>query len=111
MTEISHKTRRSYYQLDALVADVCEQRQQKAGLNDPALLLIGLAEEVGECCGAVKKHVRDGASLEPLTLELGDVLWYLIANLEYHNLTIDDIAGKCMAKLTARRAAKAVVKP
>jgi NTP pyrophosphatase (non-canonical NTP hydrolase) len=96
---------RAYYHLDKLVDDVNDQAADKPELNDKALLLVGLAEEVGEVAGVIKKHVRDGKPLDNVKGELADVCWYLLANLRYYGLSIDDAARIVLEKLYARRAA------
>ena len=84
--------------------DVRKQKQLKNGLNKPELLAVALAEEVGEVCGVIKKHYRDGKPLDALEDELGDVLWYLTAFADHIGLSLEDLARKNQMKLANRRA-------
>ena len=94
------------YTIEDVLQDVRTQRELKEGLKTPSLLAVALAEEAGEVCGVVKKHYRDGASLQCLEDELSDVLWYLTAFADHIGLTLDDLADYNQKKLHARRAAK-----
>ena len=74
-------------------------------LEYPAL---GLAGEAGEVCEKVKKILRGDAleqdlSKEALSLELGDVLWYLAAMCWELNISLDDVARRNLEKLQGRR--------
>lgn len=75
---------------------------------------LGLANEVGEVVGKVKKMFRDHggvvseADLEDLTLELGDVLWYLSEICTRLGIRLEDVAERNVAKL-ADRAARGVI--
>ena len=73
-----------------------------------------LANEAGEVAGKVKKIFRDqqgeitDADLEALTLELGDVLWYLSEICTRLGIRLEDIASRNIAKL-ADRASRGVI--
>lgn len=60
--------------------------------------------EAGEQFELVKKHVRDGTPLDfdKLTKELGDVLWYVAAVCELHNIRLEDVALTNLEKLKKR---------
>ena len=63
---------------------------------------LGLCGESGEVAEKVKKHLRDGASLDELKKELGDVLGYISAIASDLKLSLDDIAETNISKLTSR---------
>ena len=72
--------------------------------DDPILGLVG---EVGEVVEHVKKDRREGERRKPideekLTLELGDVLWYLTRTASEYGIELKDIATDNIEKLRAR---------
>lgn len=69
-----------------------------------ALGAIGLAEEVGEVLGPLKKHLFHGHALDldQLTKEMGDVLWYLNELAGALGLRMEDVASANVRKLQAR---------
>lgn len=75
---------------------------------------LGLVNEAGEVAGKVKKIFRDrqgvitDADREALTLELGDVLWYLSELCTRLGIRLEDVAARNVAKL-ADRAARGVL--
>jgi NTP pyrophosphatase (non-canonical NTP hydrolase) len=75
---------------------------------------LGLANEAGEVAGKVKKIFRDrqgvvtDADREALTMELGDVLWYLSELCTRLGIRLEDVAERNIAKL-ADRAARGVI--
>lgn len=73
--------------------------------KDKALeyLGLGLASEAGEVCGVLKKHIRDGKSLELLESELGDVLWYVAQIANELKLNLGIVALKNSKKLLDRK--------
>lgn len=82
--------------------------RRKVEAGDLTYPLLGLAEEAGEAAGKLKKHIRDGTDVEKfradLTLELGDVLWYVAAVTTDLGLKLSDIAAMNLAKLARRDA-------
>lgn len=76
---------------------------------------LGLVNEAGEVAGKVKKIFRDrqgvitDADREALTLELGDVLWYLSEICTRLGIRLEDVAARNVAKL-ADRAARGVIR-
>jgi NTP pyrophosphatase (non-canonical NTP hydrolase) len=75
---------------------------------------LGLVNEAGEVAGKVKKIFRDrqgvitDADREALTLELGDVLWYLSELSTRLGIRLEDVAERNLAKL-ADRASRGVL--
>ncbi|HEY3508300.1 MAG TPA: nucleoside triphosphate pyrophosphohydrolase family protein [Kribbella sp.] len=75
---------------------------------------LGLVNEAGEVAGKVKKIFRDRAGVitdadrEALTLELGDVLWYLSELSTRLGIRLEDVAERNLAKL-ADRASRGVL--
>jgi NTP pyrophosphatase (non-canonical NTP hydrolase) len=75
---------------------------------------LGLVNEAGEVAGKVKKIFRDrqgvitDADREALTLELGDVLWYLSELCTRLGIRLEDVAARNIAKL-ADRASRGVL--
>ncbi len=67
---------------------------------------LGLAGEVGELLNKIKKIARDGAvpDKEGITLELGDILWYVSAVASEMGIKMDDVAGANLEKLSRRKA-------
>lgn len=65
---------------------------------------LGLAGECGECCDILKKHLFQGHDLDRRHLleELGDVMWYAAEVAIGLGVTLDEVAGQNIAKLTAR---------
>ena len=70
---------------------------------------LGLVNEAGEVAGKVKKIFRDHqgvvtqADRDALTLELGDVLWYLAELCTQLDIRLDDVATSNIEKLRGRR--------
>ena len=75
---------------------------------------LGLANEAGEVAGKVKKIFRDrqgvitDADREALTLELGDVLWYLSELCTRLGIRLEDVAARNIAKLADRASRGAI---
>ena len=71
---------------------------------------LGLTNEAGEVAGKVKKIFRDrdgvitDADREALTLELGDVLWYLAELCTCLEISLHDVATANLEKLEGRAA-------
>ena len=69
---------------------------------------LGLTNEAGEVAGKVKKIFRDhGGEITDddraaLTLELGDVLWYLAELCTQLGISLDDVATANLDKLRGR---------
>jgi NTP pyrophosphatase (non-canonical NTP hydrolase) len=71
---------------------------------------LGLTSEAGEVAGKVKKIFRDRGGVvtdedrEALTLELGDVLWYLAELCTRLDISLEDVATANIDKLQSRLA-------
>jgi NTP pyrophosphatase (non-canonical NTP hydrolase) len=69
---------------------------------------MGLANEVGEVAGKIKKIFRDKngeiseADRQALKEELGDVLWYLTQICTELDLTLEEVAATNLTKLFSR---------
>lgn len=69
---------------------------------------LGLANEVGEVVGKIKKIFRDKngeigeADRQALKEELGDVLWYFTQICTELDLTLEDVAATNLTKLFSR---------
>lgn len=65
---------------------------------------LGIAGEAGEVADLLKKHLGHGHFLdkEKLTLELGDVLWYVAAIARMHGIPLSVVAKRNDQKLTQR---------
>lgn len=69
---------------------------------------LGLTNEAGEVAGKVKKIFRDGggvvtdADRAALARELGDVLWYIAELCTQLGISLEDVAGENIRKLTDR---------
>ena len=61
--------------------------------------MIGPKDHIPE---KIKKHIRDGRSLEGVGLELGDVLWYISALADDLGVTLEEIAQANVDKLRSR---------
>ena len=65
---------------------------------------LGLTGESGEVSELIKKNLRDGVlDLEDLEKELGDVLWYVSQLALCHNLDLEGVAIRNLAKLQSRK--------
>ena len=71
---------------------------------------LGLANEAGEVAGKIKKVFRDkdgeinAETRAALEGELGDVLWYLAQVCTELELSLDEVAGHNLEKLSSRQA-------
>ena len=76
---------------------------------------LGLVNEAGEVAGKIKKIFRDRQGVitdedrAALTLELGDVLWYVSELCTRLGISLEDVAERNVAKL-ADRASRGVIK-
>jgi NTP pyrophosphatase (non-canonical NTP hydrolase) len=71
---------------------------------------LGLTNEAGEVAGKVKKIFRDHGGVvsdddrAALTLELGDVLWYMAELCTQLGISLEDVAARNIEKLRGRQA-------
>ncbi len=75
------------------------------GARDAKFLAgMGLAGEAGEVCDMLKKHLLHGKVLDKkaLTLELGDVLWYLQHACNVFEIEMEEVADANVRKLCKR---------
>lgn len=68
------------------------------------MALIGLADEVGEVAGPLKKYLFHGHELSGAKLvdELGDVLWYLTTLANEFDISLEDVISENVEKLRKR---------
>lgn len=65
---------------------------------------LGLASEVGEVMGKLKKEIRDGVDLgEDIHKELGDVLWYWVRLADELGFNPEAILAENVDKLSSRK--------
>lgn len=75
----------------------------------PIYCCMGMAGETGECLEKVKKVYRDRdgvyspEDIEAITLELGDVLYYLASVAYEINVPLSEVARKNQEKLRSRK--------
>ena len=67
-------------------------------------LVFGINGEIGEVTDLLKKHLFHGhdLSVQKLTEELGDVMWYLTNIASFFNLSMNDILDENIKKLEER---------
>lgn len=70
---------------------------------------LGITEEAGECCGKVKKIIRDNdgvftdeKKLE-IAKEIGDVLWYCATLAHDIGYTLEEVCKMNVEKLRSRK--------
>lgn len=78
------------------------------GNSNLAEVSLGLAGETGEVVEHIKKYYRGPNKInkEALTLELGDLLFYLVGVAHYFDITLEDVAYNNVKKLTKRHKKK-----
>ena len=82
--------------------------------NNIEYTAIGLAEEVGEALGKIKKMIRDKGGVmifdcrTSIKKDLGDALWYLDAMAFEAGLTLQEIADGNIEKLSDRKSRNAL---
>ena len=76
--------------------------------ENPIYPTLGLAGEAGEVADKVKKVIRDNegifdeSSIKSITLELGDVLWYVAQLSSELGIDLDQVAKLNLEKLSSR---------
>ena len=67
-------------------------------------LVFGINGEIGEVTDLLKKHLFHGhdLSVQKITEELGDVMWYLTNIASCYNLSMSDILNENIKKLEER---------
>jgi NTP pyrophosphatase (non-canonical NTP hydrolase) len=78
-------------------------------LRELAIMVFGLAGEVGEVIEPIKKEVRGDGPLDigKLKLEIGDVLHYLCRIATEYNIDMGDVMRANIEKIEARRGKRA----
>lgn len=102
------------YEQRALSLAIYPGRLDKVGITGKAYVGLGLAGEAGEFADKMKKVLRDDAGevtperrLE-LLLELGDVLWYVVAAASELDSDLAEVAAMNLEKLEDRHARDAL---
>lgn len=74
-------------------------------IRELAVMVFGLAGEVGEVIEPIKKELRGDGPLDKnaLTLELGDVLHYLSRIAARYGILMSDVMRANVEKIEARR--------
>ncbi len=74
-------------------------------LRDLAVMTLGLVGEAGEVTELIKKEIRGDGPLNraELTLELGDVLHYLVRIAQEYDISLQQIMVSNIEKIEARR--------
>jgi NTP pyrophosphatase (non-canonical NTP hydrolase) len=69
-----------------------------------ATYALGICGESGEVAEIIKKHLGHGqdVDVEKLTLELGDVLWYISALAHLYQISLEEVAEENLRKLAKR---------
>lgn len=97
------------YQKKAGSTDLYLKKEKKLFGNALVYPALGLAGESGEFVDKIKKLFRDkdgkldAATKESLTLELGDILWYIAKAARSLGIKLDVVAQKNIEKITSRR--------
>lgn len=75
-----------------------------------AYTMLGLMGETGEVAEKIKKMIRGDTAYQDmekmqdmLTLEIGDILWYLTNLCTVFDIDLDDVAIANITKLTSRK--------
>ena len=78
--------------------------EEQGNLRDLFIMCTGLAGEVGEVLEPIKKEIRDGklVDAQDLTLELGDVLYYLTRIALYYGVELREVVEANRRKLDHR---------
>ena len=82
--------------------------------SNPIYPTLGLCGEAGEVAEKVKKVLRDkdgqfdSAAITAITLELGDVLWYVAQLARELDISLDDVAANNLDKLANRQRRSAI---
>ena len=84
------------------------ETDQKTGREEDGLVvaLLGLVGEAGSLLTEYKKRLRDGDAhsgfATQVSVELGDILWYLATIASRSGLSLEDVARQNLAKTRAR---------
>lgn len=78
---------------------------QQDELRELAVMVFGLAGEVGEVIEPIKKEVRGDGPLDrvALQLEIGDVLHYLVRIASRYGISMSSVVTANVDKIEARR--------
>ena len=97
------------YQKKAITTDVFGGKPQPIGSHAFLAQLLGLMGEAGEIAEKFKKIYRDKNGVfdkedkQEITMELGDVLWYIAVISHYLEISMQDIVDLNLEKLKDRQ--------
>jgi NTP pyrophosphatase (non-canonical NTP hydrolase) len=87
-------------------AEAIKTRQAYPKEHDIIVPFLGIVGEIGSVIAELKKKIRDGESYtafeKNLTVELGDVLWYIANIASQNDLSLEEIAEKNIKKIHDR---------
>lgn len=103
----THKDKLTEWQLATQATAVYPDSFNKE-LSKLVYCALGLNGEAGEVADEIKKVIRNDNGIitperrEKLKLELGDVGWYWLRAIEEAGMTVEEVMGANIAKLTKR---------
>lgn len=93
--------------------DIYQEKTGETAMYPPEkaleYLTLGLCSEAGEVAGKLKKIIRDNNGIvdedaaQKLSLEIGDVLWYVAQLATTLGLQLSEVAEDNLKKLSARK--------
>lgn len=93
--------------------DIYQEKTGETAIYPPEkaleYLTLGLCSEAGEVAGKLKKIIRDNNGVidedaaQKLSLEIGDVLWYVAQLATTLGLQLSEVAEDNLSKLASRK--------
>ena len=93
--------------------DIYQEKTGETAIYPPEkaleYLTLGLCSEAGEVAGKLKKIIRDNNGIidedaaQKLSLEVGDVLWYVAQLATALGLQLSEVAEDNLSKLASRK--------
>ena len=93
--------------------DIYQEKTGETAIYPPEkaleYLTLGLCSEAGEVAGKLKKIIRDNNGIidedaaQKLSLEIGDVLWYVAQLATTLGLQLSEVAEDNLSKLASRK--------
>jgi NTP pyrophosphatase (non-canonical NTP hydrolase) len=98
---------------DIMSFDIYQEKTGETAIYPPEkaleYLTLGLCSEAGEVAGKLKKIIRDNNGVidedaaQKLSLEIGDVLWYVAQLATTLGLQLSEVAEDNLSKLASRK--------